>query len=368
MAKSVTRRMLDLIMNEFGKSTFSICLMPSATGFAHTDFDKGVAFTYRVPENLCRQHMTGTGKSGTGSGSGTGGPIFSAAAIMALFDEISTYACLAKDKTHRPGVSVHLSTEIVQSVKAGEEVTIYTRCDKVGKTLAYCSLEVLDSRGQLVASGKHIKHLPMGLHWDIINHPLLVPYTLYYYENFLANKGREAQQGGGQGEQGGKNDFHRATVPASFPSLEGVGQVFELLGLQVEGGGAFNMTVSKPTSNLLGNMHGGAVGCAVEQACVLAREQQGMGMGQEQGVGVGGGGSGRQGQYKLGCYVKGVEVRYISPMKGEVVITTGDDPHSPLMGEGGGGGGFWRTRSVGQVRGEGGQLCAEYVCTWALVE
>lgn len=59
-----------------------------------------------------------------------------------------------QDKTHRPGLSVHLSTEIIKNVYAGEKVTVLTQADKLGKTIGFCSMELLNSKGELVARGR----------------------------------------------------------------------------------------------------------------------------------------------------------------------------------------------------------------------
>jgi hypothetical protein len=54
--------------------------MPYAKGFVHKELHKGVSFHYIVPETLCRTHIV-YGKQSK--------PQFSAAAIMAIFDEVS---------------------------------------------------------------------------------------------------------------------------------------------------------------------------------------------------------------------------------------------------------------------------------------
>jgi hypothetical protein len=110
-------------------------------------------------------------------------------------------------------------------------------------------------------------------------------------------------------------------------------------------------------------MHGGAVGCAVEHACILSRTRN---------LNAQGTADGTQGVYELDCFVSGVDVRYISAMTGNLIITTADDPHSPQLGlEKGEGEAVakqaWRSKSVGRIFNEkDGSLCAEYVCTWEL--
>ena len=120
-------RVLDIVMSNFSENSFSVCILSALNGFVHEDLHKGVSFHYTVPENLCRKHILAEGKTTDAQ--------FSSSAIMAAFDEISTYATIMQDKTHRPGLSVHLSTEIIQKVHAGEKVTILTQADKLGKSI-----------------------------------------------------------------------------------------------------------------------------------------------------------------------------------------------------------------------------------------
>lgn len=380
MSTKTAHRMLDLLMGEFSSKSFSVCMMSAVKGFVHRNLDQGVSFHYVVPEYLCRKHIVG-GKETD--------PQFSAAAIMALFDEVSTFSCAMKDRKKRPGVSVHLTTEIVKNVHAGEEVTILTSADKIGKTLGYCTMEILNAKGELVARGKHIKHLPMGLYFDVITHPLVSPAALTFYENFMVSKeGRKARAEG----------KHELKIPKGYPSIDGVGRVFDILGLkrlssnpfqgdrdtshrlthcsnngrlEPETELSFSMTVQQVTSNLNKTMHGGAVGCAVEHACLLSRSGNTNALGNQDGT---------QGVYDLDCYVQSLDVRYISPMRGDLIITTVNDIYAPLLytdkhsasslGAGASVGdktALWTTRSIGRVLNKSdGSLCAEYTCNWAL--
>jgi acyl-coenzyme A thioesterase PaaI-like protein len=375
MAHKYSQRFLDVIMNEFSSKTFSVSFMPYATGFVHKQLQKGVSFHYVVPETLCRSHLV-NGEVGR--------PQFSAAAMMAIFDEVSSYSCAMKDRKMRPGLSVHLSTEIMKNMYAGDELTLLTGADKIGNALGYASLEVLNKEGDLVARGKHIKHLPMGLWFDFITHPLIAPFSLWLSE--LKSKRRREQMAAE-----GVSPVQKVT---GLPALTGVGRVFDLLGLTSfteslplhsdrhpnEDGSlycsddgrvdpaevrSYTMTVKQITSNLRRTMHGGAVGCAVEQACLLSRSRNTQADGTMEGS---------NGIYDLDCYIQSLEVRYISPMKGDLVITTANDRHSPLLrsagtGQESGVESKWCQKSIGKVfNKKNGALCAEYVCTWALIE
>jgi len=376
MALKMKGRMLNLLLNEFGANTFSVCLMTAVKGFVHTNLKDGVSFHYIVPENLCRKHLI-NGASGDSQ--------FSTAAVMALFDEISTYSCGMQDRSHRPGVSVHLETEVVKNVYAGEEVVILTNTDKIGKTLAFSTMEILDKDGALVAKGKHIKFLPMGTHFDVITHPLVLPWTMNFYEMLQKRKG--APQGLSEHFTGTK-----LPIPKGFPAIDGVGRVFDILGLKrlpasevpnthpersnsatiASNNGridpssvvSYSMTVQQITKNRNGKMHGGAVGCAVEHACLLSRSANTNEHGNQDGT---------HGVYALDCYIKSLDVRYIAPMTGDLIVTTANDIHAPLLYTSSSGvseqARQWRQRSVGRVLNKAdGTVCAEYVCYWAVLQ
>ena len=86
--------------------------------------------------------------------------------------------------TGRFGVSVYLSTEILQAVPPGTDVIIIAKASKVGSTLGFATMEMYDTGGQLLARGDHIKHLPMGPMWDLmakfVLSPLILPIFLKY--------------------------------------------------------------------------------------------------------------------------------------------------------------------------------------------
>lgn len=368
--------MLNLLMNEFGAKSFSVCLMNSVKGFVHKNLTDGVSLHYVVPENLCRKHIV---KDVSRQ------PQVSAAAIMALFDEISTYSCGMQDRKHRPGVSVHLETEMIKNVLAGEEVVILTNTDKIGKSLAYCTMELLDTKGELLARGKHIKFLPMGAHYELITHPFILPWTLGFYE--LSQKKKAVPQALEEHFVG------PAKHPKGFPAIDGLGKVFDILGLKrlppatvstdeitraysqivcsnngrIEPNSvtSYSMTVQQITMNPLGKMHGGAVGCAVEHACLLSRSGNTNEHGNQEGT---------EGVYDVNCYVQALDVRYISPMKGDLIVTTAEDTHAPLLYAGIESSAklpehavLWRSQSIGKVLNkDDGSVCAEYTCTWAV--
>ena len=66
----------------------------------------GIKFAVKIRNNLCVKKPDGT----------IGLP---ASATLALFDELSSYAAVIKDRTCRFGVSVFLTTELVGDIPAG---------------------------------------------------------------------------------------------------------------------------------------------------------------------------------------------------------------------------------------------------------
>lgn len=97
--------------------------------------------------------------------------------ILALVDEISTVLLCCEDKTHRPGVSVSLTGEILrpEGLKAGDVVWIESVVSKVGSVLGFA--EVIfwktSEKREILARASHIKYMPVGGKiWDLAS-PLM---------------------------------------------------------------------------------------------------------------------------------------------------------------------------------------------------
>ena len=167
----------------------------------------------------------------------------------------------------------------------------------------------------------------------------------------------------------------------------------------------FALSARRDTANLLGNLHGGAVAAAAEQACVLSRRQslqrwhalRGSGS-SDSSRGVESGAAARQQVASLtsvtdggwdalaqSSFVKSLDVQYMSPMKGELVVAVADDLCvQPLRGAGpllllqteeqdGGKQSelhvleqrLASSRCFGNVLSKKtGQICAQFVCHW----
>lgn len=183
---------------------------------------------------------------------------------------------MIQDKNHRPGVSVTLSVEILKPCYAGDTIRLVSRCDKIGKSIAFSSLELRSTSGDLLARGKHIKYVKMGFVWDLLTSFFIFPLMLMFLEHVVAKK---------------KIKCTDATAVASFEP----GHVFKALNLGevedgslvlsvgptgskkeakplktihtlVEGEKGYTLRVNSSLSNVLGHMHGGAIAAAAEEA------------------------------------------------------------------------------------------------------
>ena len=110
---------------------------------------------------------------------------------------------------------------------------------------------------------------------------------------------------------------------------------------------------------LIGNMHGGAVGIAIEQACIRSRLDSRQEDLRQKSSEL----QEAEGTYELGHCIKHVDIRYLAPMSGDIVICVRDDVHSSALSD------YNFSRSIGQViKKKTGQICAEFECAWSLVE
>jgi acyl-coenzyme A thioesterase 13 len=93
---------------------------------------------------------------------------------IAIFDELSTIGFMVLDKQHRPGVSVQISARILKPVNAGETLTLEVNYDKLGRTIAFASMVMKNEANVIVASGRHVKYLPISWFYDnVLAHPCI---------------------------------------------------------------------------------------------------------------------------------------------------------------------------------------------------
>jgi len=77
-------------------------------------------------------------------------------AITTIVDVMGTMALMAKDHT-KAGVSVDLNVNFLSAAKIGETLTCEGRVLRLGRTLGFTQVDIKDSKGKLVATGRHTK-------------------------------------------------------------------------------------------------------------------------------------------------------------------------------------------------------------------
>ena len=176
-------RVFDLVVNYHSGDSFSNSLTPPNSLDRSTLATVGneISIDYTIPAKICRVNSDGTS-------------YFSVASILALLDDFSSYGLLMQDRNHRPGVSVKLNTEILRPSKAGEKVRLVSRSDKIGKSMAFCSMEVRSTSGEVLARGKHLKFVQMGFFWDLLTSALLFPLVLMILEYMISNKAKKTSK------------------------------------------------------------------------------------------------------------------------------------------------------------------------------
>lgn len=278
-------------------SAFGKFIGSSLQSIDYDDFPYEIRYHYHIPAALCHEVQSPNSENRL---------ILSTSAVLAIFDELSTYTLLLEDKTSRPGVSVDLSVDVIQPAFAGEEVVIVTRSDKIGKILAFSSIEMRrgGKDGDLLARGKHVKYLPMGWLFETVVSSFLASIVLFFYSLFY-------------GKFRTPVDHLFSTSSTASPSsttldplLSKAQAVFEVLEIKENenpvdrkafGGeegdvGLYDFRVKKQLTNLLGSLHGGAVATSVEDA---ARKYK----------------LSRQPQLEPYLRLKSLTIRYMSAMK-----------------------------------------------------
>lgn len=80
-------------------------------------------------------------------------------AIATLVDDAGTLAIMTADRDGRPGVTTDLNVSYLVAGRAGETVEIAAEVLKVGRTLAYVSVDLRREDGTLLAQGRMTKFL-----------------------------------------------------------------------------------------------------------------------------------------------------------------------------------------------------------------
>jgi len=78
-------------------------------------------------------------------------------AVCALVDHAGTMAVISADRASRPGVSTDITVSFLAPTPAGDLVTAEATVLKIGKTLAFVSVDIRRGDGVLVAQGRMTK-------------------------------------------------------------------------------------------------------------------------------------------------------------------------------------------------------------------
>ncbi|KAI8329606.1 esterase [Choanephora cucurbitarum] len=76
--------------------------------------------------------------------------------LLATIVDVAGSLAIASKGLYATGVSTDINISYISGVKQGEKINIDARVDKLGKTLAFTSVE-LSNKGRLVALGRHNK-------------------------------------------------------------------------------------------------------------------------------------------------------------------------------------------------------------------
>ena len=139
----------------------------------------GVRVRFRVPPHLC---SGGGGGGGGGAAPGDaadatdateaetegsdGGFYLTCGAIMAWFDEVSSWAFICSHPRHRPGVSVSLTATILRWARAGQAVVLESRVYKAGETLGFADITLRDAETGREVWVVYWGWKVWGLYWD----------------------------------------------------------------------------------------------------------------------------------------------------------------------------------------------------------
>lgn len=267
--------MLHIAKDIFAVKTFSKSLGTDLAELAYADQERGVAFTMCIPERICMANPWGFKK-----------PILSTSSAMAIFDDLSTYSFMVKDRNCRTGVSVVLSAEMLRDVPVGEKVQVVSTVNKIGKTIGFCDVFMYDSKDNLIARGYHTKHLPMGLFYNVITHPMVADASMSIFENYYS-KIQHTQFG--KALAGFVLQGRNRTM--TIPTFTGVGSVVDAFNIkaikdiskiqnsksprhkkELVEDKVFELAVQPFMSNIRGFFHGGATAMSIERAITVDSE------------------------------------------------------------------------------------------------
>lgn len=274
-------KLLHIAKNVFAAKTFSKTLGTEAAELLYADHNEGVTFSMIIPERICFPISKGSKTH-----------VLPVSSAIAIFDDLSTYSFLIKDKNLRSGVSVLLSAEILADIPPGSKVQIVSQVSKIGKSIGFSDVFMFNENNDLVARGYHTKYLPMGMVWNVLTHPALLNMTLSFYENvFVKIKDTTIGKSLAKLMLDGRNkDIQQ------MPVFESAGSVFDSFGLEIQPvakhlgishenkckhakqvveSNEFIFDVLPFMCNIRGFLHGGCVAMTIEHALTQSNLESG---------------------------------------------------------------------------------------------
>lgn len=201
------------------------------------------SYKFRVPPRICKSCSNMPGQA-------TRLPV---SAALAVFDDLSTSGFMLLDKNCRPGVSISLNMEMLQPVQADDQLILHIDYDKIGASIGFCTATMINSKQQVVAKGKHMKFLNMGVVWNTLTHPYLLPLVVQAMQIPILNSAIS------------KLMASKAQKKVSDGCSKELGGIYTYLQQKHVSVGTAEMKVSPELCNIMGLMHGGAVAMSCEE-------------------------------------------------------------------------------------------------------
>ncbi|KAI8595766.1 HotDog domain-containing protein [Dissophora ornata] len=81
--------------------------------------------------------------------------------LLSTIVDVGGSLAIAAEDMHATGVSTDLNISFISGAKIGDKLSINSRCDKIGGTLAYTSVEI-NVGDKVVALGRHTKFVRLA--------------------------------------------------------------------------------------------------------------------------------------------------------------------------------------------------------------
>jgi len=223
---------------------------------------------YQVPHSICVEEEGGVEDKSTRRMLTLGG-------ALALGDSLTTLVMMTDDSLHRPGVSVSLSGNMVDTtatgatkdntIYAGDVINIVCRTNKVGATIGFSEAFFCKNR-RVLAHVRHIKYLKMGYLFDNWVGPLLplffdISCMMSHNGSLRPTKKAALKRLSADCDVLLENSLNLGETAAAADEAD-------TTDAQTLPKAAFSAMVHKGVENPFGSLHGGAVACIANEAAL----------------------------------------------------------------------------------------------------